>query len=100
MRPKGRDHFLSTMERSDTITLVTLVSLLTLVTPEPDSRKALWQSKACGSQDQDRLLKTILWRRLRDSFSAVTRMALLPRTGHSCSQIPQPMQFSGFTYGC
>ena len=29
---------------------------------------------------------------LRDSFSAVTRIARLPLTGHSCSQTPQPMQ--------
>ena len=31
------------------------------------------------------------------SFSAVTRIALLPGTGHSCSQIPHPMQRLGST---
>jgi hypothetical protein len=36
---------------------------------------------------------------LRDSFSAVTRIARLPLTGHSCSQTPQPMQRSGSTWG-
>jgi hypothetical protein len=45
------------------------------------------------------LLKINACSRSRDSPSAVTRMARLPGTGHSCWQIPQPMHFSGSTYG-
>ena len=32
-----------------------------------------------------------------DSFSAVTRIALFPLPGHSCSQMPQPVQSAGST---
>jgi hypothetical protein len=38
-------------------------------------------------------------RRVLDSFSAVTRIALNPLTGHSCWQTPQPMQRSGSITG-
>src|SRR5208283_714309 len=34
-----------------------------------------------------------------DSPSALTRIALKPLTGHSCSQIPQPVHRSGSTRG-
>ena len=34
-----------------------------------------------------------------DSPSALTRIALRPLTGHSCSQIPHPVHRSGFTCG-
>ena len=48
---------------------------------------------------QYQVLISILCCGLRDSFSAVTRIARLPRTGHSCSQTPQPMHSSGLTTG-
>ena len=34
-----------------------------------------------------------------DSFSAVTRIARLPLTGHSCSQTPHPIQRAGSMCG-
>jgi hypothetical protein len=37
--------------------------------------------------------------RWRVSFSALTRMARSPLTGHSCSHTPQPMQSLGSTCG-
>ena len=57
VRPKGRDHFLIKMERSDTTTLGTLVALRTLVTFKSDVCKAPFRGNSKpGLQGQDSLL--------------------------------------------
>jgi len=38
-------------------------------------------------------------RLFRDSFSALTRIARKPLTGHSCSQMPQPVHSAGSMKG-